>query len=191
MIDDARKREFFPLTDPGPRGRCSLAGFQSRALSCTHARVHKSVLVECDAGQCADCVPVRAVTSAASQLRGRRRRVEWVPGRRRRQRGGVSGVVEGGGDVREVREGSRRRRLGCGGRPTRAREYAGDAPRRGEGDGAHAVRLGRAPGRRVGGAGANDRVDECLGVSPEAASLLHCERNEAVVGQPMGRSAQR
>ena len=38
-------------------------------------------------------------------------------------------MVEGGGDVREVREGSRRRRLGCGGRPTRAREYAGDAPR--------------------------------------------------------------
>ena len=85
-------------------------------------------------------------------------------------------------------EGSRRGRLGCGRRPatrrrqTGTREYAGDAPRRGEGDGAHAVRLGRAPGRRVGGAGADDRVDERLGVNPEAASLLHGEGDEAVVG---------
>ena len=68
----------------------------------------------------------------------------------------------------------RRQRGGC--------EHAGDAPRRGEGDGAHAVRLGRAPGRRVSGAGADDRVDECLGVNPEAASLLHGEGDEAVVG---------
>ena len=61
----------------------------------------------------------------------------------------------------------------CRHTPTRAREYAGDAPS--EGDGAHAVRLGRAPGRRVGGAGADDRVDECLGVGPEAASLLQAK----------------
>ena len=49
-------------------------------------------------------------------------------------------------------------------RKTLAAKHTSDALGCGGGEGPHAVGLRRKPGRRVGGAGADDRVDECLGV---------------------------
>ena len=92
------------------------------------------------------------------------------------------------GDVRDVCKVGRsgRPRWCASGAATRrqetlATEHASDALGRGRGEGPHAEGLRRKPSRRVGGTGADDRVDECLGVCANAAALLDGERCEAVV----------